>query len=203
MEYSRQILILLCMLWAQAISSSLSMAEEIEDSSVFIRIEREMSPLERRAMGIDGLSVEQLEALNQWLRKRFDRGQENTTIEVRAEVREQVLEAARMADAAEREAEIERRVAIEVEAAKQRIGVTRSESTVSEPVKAKIQGSFSGWSGNTVFALDNGQVWKQRAGNVYRHKGSDYKVELKRNFFGGWEMTMISSGKTVLVTRVK
>ncbi len=203
MEYSRQILILLCMLWAQAISSSLSMAEEIEDSSVFIRIEREMSPLERRAMGIDDLTVEQLEALNQWLRKRFDRGQENTTIEVRAEVREQVLDAAQMADAAEREAEIERRVAIEVEAAKQRIGVTPAEPTVSEPVKAKIRGSFSGWSGNTVFALDNGQVWKQRAGNVYRHKGSDYKVELKRNFFGGWEMTMISSGKTVLVTRVK
>ena len=203
MEYSRQILILLCMLWAQAISSSLSMAEEIEDSSVFIRIEREMSPSERRAMGIDGLSVEQLEALNQWLRKRFDRGQENTTIEVKAEVREQVLEAARVADAAEREAEIERRVAIEVEAAKQRIGVTPAEPTMSEPVKAKIRGSFSGWSGNTVFALDNGQVWKQRAGNVYRHKGSDYKVELTRNFFGGWEMTMISSGKTVLVTRVK
>lgn len=203
MEYSRQILILLCMLWAQAISSSLSMAEEIEDSSVLMRIEREMSPLERRAMGIDGLSVEQLEALNQWLRKRFDRGQENTTIEVRAEVREQLLEAARVADAAEREAEIERRVAIEVEAAKQKIGVTQSEPTVSEPVKAKIQGSFYGWSGNTVFALDNGQVWRQRAGNVYRHKGSDYKVELKRNFFGGWEMTMISSGKTVLVTRVK
>lgn len=203
MKYLRLILILLCMLWAQAISSSLSMAEEIEDSSVFIRIEREMSPLERRAMGIDGLSVEQLEALNQWLRKRFDRGQENTTIEVKAEVREQVLEAARVADAAEREAEIERRVAIEVEAAKQRIGVTPAEPTMSEPVKAKIRGSFSGWSGNTVFALDNGQVWKQRAGNVYRHKGSDYKVELTRNFFGGWEMTMISSGKTVLVTRVK
>ena len=203
MEYSKQILILLCMLWAQVISSLLSMAEEIEDSSVFFQIEREMSPLERRAMGIDGLSVEQLEALNQWLRKRFDRGQENTTIEVRAEVREQVLEAARMADAAEREAEIERRVAIEVEAAKQRIGATPAEPTVSEPVKAKIQGSFSGWSGNTVFALDNGQVWKQRAGSFYRHKGSDYKVELKRNFFGGWEMTMISSGKTVLVTRVK
>ena len=203
MEYSRQILILLCMLWAQAISSSLSIAEEIEDSTVFIRIEREMSPLERRAMGIDGLSVEQLEALNQWLRKRFDRGQENTTIEARAEVREQVLEAARMADAAEREAEIERRVAIEVEAAKQRIGVTPAEPTVSEPVKAKIRGSFSGWSGNTVFALDNGQVWKQRAGSFYRHKGSDYEVELKRNFFGGWEMTMISSGKTVLVTRVR
>ena len=203
MKYLRQILILLCMLWAQAISSSLSMAEEIEDSSVFIRIEREMSPSERRAMGIDGLSVEQLEALNQWLRKRFDRGQENTTIEVRAEVREQVLEAARMADAAEREAEIERRVTIEVEAAKQRIGVTPAEPTVSEPVKAKIRGSFNGWSGNTVFALDNGQVWKQRAGSFYRHEGSDYKVELKRNFFGGWEMTMISSGKTVLVTRVK
>ena len=173
------------------------------DGAAFSTIEREMSAEERRATGIDSLSADELDALNQWLIKRFDQVQETVSAEVREEVREEVLEEVREADAAEREAEIERRVAIKVEAAKQEIAEAPPQSAVGEPFEAVIKGQFSGWSGNTVFALDNGQVWKQRAGNVYRHKGGDYRVRLERNWFGGWEMTVVTSGKTVLVTRVK
>ena len=172
---------------------------EERNGAVFSAIEREMSAKERRATGIDSLSTTELDALNQWLIDRFDQVQET----VSAEVREKVLVKVREADTAEREAEIERRVAIKVEAAKQEIAEAPPQSAVGEPFEAMIKGRFSGWSGNTVFALDNGQVWKQRAGNVYRHKGGDYRVRLERNWFGGWEMTMVTSGKTVLVTRVK
>ena len=172
---------------------------EERNGAVFSTIEREMSAKERRATGIDSLSTTELDALNQWLIDRFDQVQET----VSAEVREEVLVKVREADTAEREAEIERRVAIKVEAAKQEIAEAPPQSAVGEPFEAMIKGRFSGWSGNTVFALDNGQVWKQRAGNVYRHKGGDYRVRLERNWFGGWEMTMVTSGKTVLVTRVK
>ena len=177
-------------------------AEERNDGA-FSAIEREMSAEERRATGIDSLSTYELDALNQWLIERFDQVQETVSAEVREEVREEVLVKVREADTAEREAEIERRVAIKVEAAKQEIAEAPPQSAVGEPFEAMIKGRFSGWSGNTVFALDNGQVWKQRAGNVYRHKGGDYRVRLERNWFGGWEMTMVTSGKTVLVTRVK
>ena len=172
---------------------------EERNGAVFSAIEREMSAKERRVTGIDSLSTNELDALNQWLIERFDQVQET----VSAEVREEVLVRVREADTAEREAEIERRVAIKVEAAKQEIAEAPPQSAVGEPFEAMIKGRFSGWSGNTVFALDNGQVWKQRAGNVYRHKGGDYRVRLERNWFGGWEMTMVTSGKTVLVTRVK
>ena len=172
---------------------------EERNGAVFSTIEREMSAKERRVTGIDSLSTNELEALNQWLIERFDQVQET----VSAEVREEVLVKVREADTAEREAEIERRVAIKVEAAKQEIAEAPPQSAVGEPFEAMIKGRFSGWSGNTVFALDNGQVWKQRAGNVYRHKGDDYRVRLERNWFGGWEMTMVTSGKTVLVTKVK
>ena len=172
-------------------------------SAVFGAIEREMSAEERRATGIDSLSTDELDALNQWLIERFDQVQEIVSAEVREEVLGEVIEEVREAEAVEREVEIERRVAIKVEAAKQEIVNTPPEPAVREPFEAMIKGHFSGWSGNTVFALDNGQVWRQRAGNVYRHKGSDYRVRLERNWFGGWEMTMVTSGKTVLVTRVK
>ena len=172
-------------------------------SAVFGAIEREMSAEERRATGIDSLSTDELDALNQWLIERFDQVQEIVSAEVREEVLGEVIEEVREADAAAREVEIERRVAIKVEAAKQEFADTPPEPAVRDPFEAMIKGHFSGWSGNTVFALDNGQVWRQRAGNIYRHKGSDYRVRFERNWFGGWEMTMITSGKTVLVTRVK
>ena len=188
----------LCHLLLALVIAPQGFSEE-RNGAVFSTIEREMSAKERRVTGIDSLSTNELDALNQWLIERFDQVQET----VSAEVREEVLVRVREADTAEREAEIERRVAIKVEAAKQEIAEAPPQSAVGEPFEAMIKGRFSGWSGNTVFALDNGQVWKQRAGNVYRHKGGDYRVRLERNWFGGWEMTMVTSGKTVLVTRVK
>ena len=192
----------LCHLLLALVIAPQGFSEE-RNGAVFSTIEREMSAKERRVTGIDSLSTNELKALNQWLIERFDQVQETVSAEVREEVREEVLVKVREADAAEREAEIERRVAIKVEAAKQEIAKAPPQSAVGEPFEAMIKGRFSGWSGNTVFALDNGQVWKQRAGNVYRHKGGDYRVRLERNWFGGWEMTMVTSGKTVLVTRVK
>jgi hypothetical protein len=110
----------------------------------FSGIEREMSAEERRATGIDSLSTDELDALNQWLIERFDQVQETVSAEVREEVREEVIEEVREADAAEREAEIERRVAIEVEAAKQEIAEAPPEPEVSEPFEAEIRRSLLG-----------------------------------------------------------
>ena len=31
----------------------------------------------------------------------------------------------------------------------------------STPIEARMRGEFAGWNGDTVFELDNGQVWKQ------------------------------------------
>ena len=166
--------------------------------AAFSAIEREMSAEERRATGIDSLSADKLEALNQWLIERFDQVQET----VSAEVREEVLEEVREADAAEREAEIERRVAIEVEAAKQVIAEAPSEPAVSEPFEATIQGRFSGWSGKTVFPLDNGQVWRQRHGGSYRHNDDDQRVRMYKNLLGMWQMKVLSTGRSVPVRRI-
>ena len=108
------------LLLAMVIAPQEGFAEE-RNGAAFSAIEREMSAAERRATGIDSLSTDELDALNQWLIERFDQVQETVSAEVREEVREEVLEEVREADAAQREAEIERRVAIEVEAAKQEI----------------------------------------------------------------------------------
>ena len=176
-------------------------AEERSDGA-FSAIEREMSAEERRATGIDSLSTYELDALNQWLIERFDQVQETVSAEVREEVREKVLEEVREADAAEREAEIERRVAIVVEAAKQEIADASPEPAVSEPFEATIQGRFSGWSGKTVFPLDNGQVWRQRHGGRYRHTDDDQRVRIYKNLLGMWQMKVLSTGRSVPVRRI-
>ena len=176
-------------------------ADERNDAA-FSSIEREMSAEERRATGIDSLSTDELDALNQWLIERFDQVQKTVSAEVREEVREEVLEEVREADVAEREAEIERRVAIEVEAAKQEIADAPPEPAVSEPFQAMIQGRFSGWSGKTVFPLDNGQVWRQRHGGRYRHTDDDQRVRIYKNLFGMWQMKVLSSGRSVPVRRI-
>ena len=191
----------LCYLLLALVIAPQGFAEERNDAA-FSGIEREMSAEERRATGIDSLSEDELDALNQWLIERFDQVQETVSAEVREEVREEVLEEVREADAAEREAEIERRVAIEVEAAKEEIVDAAPELVVSEPFEAEIVGRFSGWSGKTVFNLSNGQVWRQRSGSDYRHTAEGQTVTVKKNFFGLWTLTVLSSGRTVGVYRI-
>ena len=191
----------LCYLLLALVIAPQGFAEERNDAA-FNGIEREMSAEERRATGIDSLSTDELDALNQWLIERFDQVQETVSAEVREEVREEVLEEVREADAAEREAEIERRVAIEVEAAKQEIAKAPPEPEVSEPFEAEIVGPFSGWSGKTVFTLSNGQVWRQRSGSNYRHTAKGQAVAVKKNFLGLWTLTVLSSGRTVGVYRI-
>ena len=191
----------LCYMLLVLVIAPQGLAEERNDAA-FSGIEREMSAEKRRATGIDSLSTDELDALNQWLIERFDQVQETVSAEVREEVREEVIEEVREADAAEREAEIERRVAIEVEAAKQEIANAPPEPAVSEPFEATIQGRFSGWSGKTVFPLDNGQVWRQRHGGRYRHTDDDQRVRIYKNLLGMWQMKVLSTGRSVPVRRI-
>lgn len=53
-----------------------------------------------------------------------------------------------------------------------RLLVKRKQAGCVTPIDSRIDGEFQGWSGRTVFGLENGQVWRQR-GAVLRHT---YKV---------------------------
>jgi len=45
-------------------------------------------------------------------------------------------------------------------------------------IVAKVVPAFVGWSGKTVFKLDNGQVWVQRMPGTFRYNGPDSTVKL-------------------------
>jgi hypothetical protein len=67
---------------------------------------------------------------------------------------------------------------------------------------AKVVPKFWGWSGKTVFKLDNGQTWQQRMPGRFRYGGSDSEVTVTKNLLGGYVLEHLDSGRAVPVKRV-
>jgi hypothetical protein len=163
-------------------------------------IEDMMSAEERLKSGVDTLTAEQRQFLSDWLRENYARNPAKV-VSSPATVPDTSPQRAASSEATADtiEAEIDRRVAARL--ADNRASEKKPASDSS--FEARLTGNFTGWSGKTVFRLDDGQVWRQRSAANYRHRGTDMRVKFKKNWMGGWEMTVVSSGKTVLVSKVK
>lgn len=178
---------------------SLWMPITVSADTNFQPLELAMTKEERSRSGVDSLTAEQRKFLNSWLQQRYGPDTTNmreaagssadTTVQLSSQsTKEKVIEA-----------EVERRVAQEL--------ATRKQPAIAAvnngPFEATLVGDFTGWRGKTVFRLDNGQIWRQRSASQYRHRGSDQRVKFDKNWMGGWEMTVVSSGKSVLVSKVR
>lgn len=74
----------------------------------------------------------------------------------------------------------------------------------AERIDARIAGTFIGWSGKTVFRLDNGQVWRQRLPGKYRHLGDpNPAVVISRNALGFYVLAVPETGRRTGVERVR
>ena len=71
------------------------------------------------------------------------------------------------------------------------------------PVRHRLVGHFRGWDGDTVFTLDNGEVWKQRLPGRYATSLDNPEVEIIRNLLGFYELRIVKSGYKIGVTRIK
>lgn len=69
-------------------------------------------------------------------------------------------------------------------------------------LRAKVIPQFTGWSGKTVFPLDNGQVWRQRTPGSLRYSEGDSNVIITRNIMGKFIMKHPASGRSVGVRRI-
>jgi len=163
-------------------------------------VEDMMSVEERLKSGVDTLTAEQRQFLSEWLRENYARNPAkvvSSPATVPDTSPQQAASSEATADTIE--AEVDRRVAARL--ADNRASEKKPASDSS--FEARLTGNFTGWSGKTVFRLDDGQVWRQRSAANYRHRSTDMRVKFKKNWMGGWEMTVVSSGKTVLVSKVK
>ncbi len=70
-------------------------------------------------------------------------------------------------------------------------------------IEANIVPPFKGWTGDTIFRLDNGQIWRQRLKGRFAYSGDDYRVVIEKNFMGYYRLTHVASDRAVGVTRVK
>ena len=160
-------------------------------------LERAMTDEERVRSGVDSLTSKQRQYLNDWLKARYG---EAASVDSQERVTTRTNSTPKPSKQTAIDEEIDRRVAEELATRKEQDSKANSNGG---PFDAMLIGDFTGWRGKTVFRLDNGQIWRQRSSSQYRHRGDDYRVKFDKNWMGGWEMTVISSGKSVLVSKVK
>ena len=87
------------------------------------------------------------------------------------------------------------------EASAQRPLVSPPEDT--EPVRSRLGEGFTGWSGATVFRLQNGQRWRQRLSGRFIYLGpANPEVLITRNFLGFHTMTLIEADRAIGVSKL-
>lgn len=69
-------------------------------------------------------------------------------------------------------------------------------------LRAKVIPEFRGWSGKTVFSLDNGQVWRQRTPGRLRYSKGDSNIIITQNLLGKFVMEHEATGRAIGVRRI-
>ena len=150
----------------------------------------QLTPAERAAAGVEQLTEKQQAALNV-LAERF--AKEGATHTIQAAL-----------DRARAEGAASAKVEAKAEAKKQKIenaGLAARDD--DETIRTRITGDFRGWTGNTVFKLENGQTWQQAdKENRFFPKMVNPEVELVPSRMTGWKMYLVAEGLWIRVKRL-
>lgn len=68
---------------------------------------------------------------------------------------------------------------------------------------SRIAGPFDGWDGDTVFYLENGQVWKQVQRDKFAVRLVDPVVTIEKGILGAYFLSVEGFGSRVKVKRLK
>jgi len=71
-----------------------------------------------------------------------------------------------------------------------------------DAIETYIDGEFEGWDGDTVWKMDNGQIWQQSSYSYHYHYAYHPKVLIYRAS-GGWKMKVDGDAGEVSVRRIK
>ena len=78
------------------------------------------------------------------------------------------------------------------------------EASMDFELLSRIRGDFRGWSGETIFRLENGQIWRQRLQSRHAYTGPpNPEVRITRNWMGFYKLTLVETGKGVGVKLVR
>ncbi|MBB5015144.1 hypothetical protein [Rehaibacterium terrae] len=142
----------------------------------FSSLEERMTGAEFKAAGLDKLSPEELAALNAWLRRELDAHGQRTA------------------------AQATQGLAPEVD----RRGLIDSGASAG-PIVSRILGEFRGWDGtNTVFELENGQVWQSTDPAArLAVRLHDPVVRISPGFMNAWFLSVDGYNARVRVKRIR
>ncbi len=148
----------------------------------------QLTPEERRAAGLADLTPAQRVALDQ-LAGRYAREDARQAATV-------AVEQAREEAKAGLEQEIQKRDAARAGLAMDKI--------VPSTVRSRLAGQFKGWSGKTLFRLENGQVWVQTdaSDSYWLPAQAGPEVEVRQAGLGGWKLFLLPTERWVRVKRV-
>lgn len=138
-------------------------------------IESLMTPEDYAASGLDQLTDEQRENLSEWV----ERYREGAVIgPVVHKPPSQMTE-------------------------EEKVEAEKIKEVLNADIVAKVIPAFRGWSGKTIFRLDNGQVWKQRMPGRLRYSGPDSTVTIERNQLGKYILKHDDTGRGIGVARIE
>ena len=141
----------------------------------FSSLEEQMTGKEFSAAGLDKLSQQQLDALNGWLRS-------HSVASLAPKV---------SATAADSEAD-------------QPELISEDEDEKRTTITSKLTGTFDGWDGQTVFELENGQIWAQASKTKWYTKEVENPVAIiEPGMFGTWRLHIEGLDKDCRVKRIQ
>ena len=73
----------------------------------------------------------------------------------------------------------------------------------ADEMRSRIPGTFTGWTGESQFVLENGQIWQQRYDTRWKTELENPEVVITRHMLGLHRMEVVGTGKTVPVKRIK
>lgn len=80
---------------------------------------------------------------------------------------------------------------------------SRKTATGTQHIETRYDGNFTGWSGKTLFRLENGQVWKQTQSGRVSYRAERPAITIKRAAFGSFRLHVEGLNRSIRVTRVK
>lgn len=172
----------------------------------FPGVETLMSDRERSETGIDRLSPSQLEALNQWLARYLTGGDPSepaSPVVTTAPVAPPAPTTPPAASAAEVPAAPVAAAAPAPAPATPEPRPYGAPPPEFEPYTSIIRGEFTGWTGDTRFFLENGEVYEQRRPGRWRTSLMNPQVRITKNFLGAYDLEIVSEGRSIGVRRLR
>lgn len=156
----------------------LSVTLSVVAAGGFSSLEEQMTGKEFSAAGLDKLSQQELVVLNDWLR-----GHSVATLETKTV-------SAEVADSAEDQPELKSK--------------DEDKDEDRTTITSKLVGTFDGWDGQSVFELENGQIWAQASKAKWNIKEVENPVAvIEPGMFGIWRLHIEGFDKDCRVKRIQ